>query len=366
MKIKQILTLFCTILLTPSSLVGAQTGTETTAPNDDELTTEYIEESLGKELDAQGNWVDDSHLYIGSQVDDLAIYLDRFFGSPQEDLESADTNVRLVAGYEWDQDRGNDLKLRLRGTVQLPRISKRVALVFNGDQDDDADGIENRESDNTAGIQLNALDGERSRFDFTLGLSSGPSLKPGVRYRYKDSLGEVGRIRYTGRADYSDKRGFRHRHHVDLDYLTGDTSLVRWTNKFEHGERTEGVEWASLLSWRYGYNIDSAVAVILGVNGETEPDFPDDLLDDPEFEPPSGAPKSLLTNYLVIVKFRNRLYKDWLYVEFEPGYALRKRHHYEDRHGVFFGRINFEILLNRGRDRAPVEEQEVAALSPGL
>jgi hypothetical protein len=53
------------------------------------LTTEQIEESLGKEPDEEGGWVDKSHEYIGTRADDLAIYLDRFFGSPIDDLESA-------------------------------------------------------------------------------------------------------------------------------------------------------------------------------------------------------------------------------------------------------------------------------------
>jgi len=65
------------------------------------------------------------------------------------------------------------------------------------------------------------------------------------------------------------------------------------------------------------------------------------------------------------LKLRNRLYKDWLYVEIEPGYTDRKRSHYDERHGVFFGRINFEITFNRGReDEVDASTDTSLALAP--
>lgn len=130
------------------------------------------------------------------------------------------------------------------------------------------------------------------------------------------------------RVDYSDSRSFRHRHTVELDYLTADSSLLRWANKVEQGQRSEGVQWSSLLSWRYGYNIDSAMASTVGVAGKTEPEIPEFVRLDPSFmgRPPKQV--SLLTNYVAAFRFRNRLYKDWLYIEVEPGYSQRQRHHF--------------------------------------
>ena len=320
--------------------------------SDTQLTTEQIEESLGREKDPEGRWVDSSHEYIGTKADDLAIYLDRFFGSPIDDLESADSTIRFVTRYEWDDDNGSDLKFRLRGNVHLPRINDKLSLVFNSEDDDfrGPNGSDRESEDNQVGLQLKAREGKRSRFDLTLSVSSDLNLKPGVRYRYKSDLSDWGRFRYTGRVDYSDKNRFRQRHSVELDYLTGETSILRWSNKLEHGEVSEGVEWGSAVSWRYGYSVDSAVAVIVGASGKTEPDVPGFVLDDPAFEGLELDDSSLLTNYGVVLKFRNRLYKDWLYVEFEPGYTHRKRYHFEDRHSAFFGRVNFEIYFNRGRE----------------
>ncbi|MEM1113026.1 MAG: hypothetical protein AAGI11_14035 [Pseudomonadota bacterium] len=335
------------------------------------LTEEKIEQSLGRELDSQGNWIDTSHAYIGSRADDLAIYLDTFFGAPLEDLESADSTVRLSTGYEYDQDRGSDIRLRLRGNLHLPRINERLSLVFNGEDDEEDGGFATGDRENEAGLQFRASDEERtrSRLDFTLSFSSGVNLKPGIRYRYKDELGDKGRFRYTGRAFYSDKERFHHRHWVDFDYQTGETSLLRWSTRFKRGEVSEGTEWRTALNWRYGYSLDSAAAISLFISGKTDPDAPDEVGPGTKWPAEPFDDGSLVTNYGVVLRFRNRLYKDWLFVEFEPGYTQRKRNHYDERHGVFFARVNFEIIFNRGREsvigsETPESGPPVAEVAP--
>jgi hypothetical protein len=361
----------------PSYSTDEADETLTSAPPADEeavgitieptLTTEQIEESLGHEQLEDGSWVDSSHEYIGTKADDLAIYLDRFFGSPLEDLESADSTLRFITRFQWDEDRGDDVRFRLRGNVQLPRLNKRLSLVFNAEDEEFRSNYNASDDDrNEVGLQLNARDSRRSRFDFTLSVSSGLNLKPGVRYRFKEDLADWGRFRYTARGDYSDRNRFRQRHTVELDYLTGETSLLRWANKVEHGQRSEGVEWGSYFSWRYGYSLDSALAVVLGVSGKTEPDIPDFVLDEPPWMGRAPEQDPVVSSYGLVIKLRNRLYKDWLYVEFEPGYALRKRHNYEDRHGVFFGRINLEINFNRGRERQRRVERDRASTDVAL
>ncbi len=322
------------------------------------LTEEEISEDIGRQRDKSGNWVDASHRYIGNRADDLAVYLDRFFGSPQEDLESADSNIRFITRLDWDQDDGNKTKFRLRGNVHLPRVNERLSLVLNGEDQDNQSGVSDPGEENTAGLQLNALQTKRSRFDLTLSATSGPNLKPGARYRYKDNWGDRSRFRYTGRADYSNDKRFRLVNNLEFDYLTGMTSLVRWSNRIEYGQRTEGTEWSSIVSWRYGYSLDSAFAWVFGLNGKSSPDVPNKIREGKPFNgvqyPPNATGgSSLLTNYGTILKFRNRLYSDWLYLEVEPGWSYRKRNNFEERHGVWHARINFEITFNRGREDEP-------------
>lgn len=363
-----------TLIVATLLLVSSPAFPEDPVPvdTDAQLTTEQIEASLGREKDEQGQWVDASHEYIGTKADDLAIYLDRFFGTPIDDLESADSTIRFVTRFEWDGDDGTDQSFRLRGNVHLPRINEKLSLVFSSEDDEfrESNANEREGDDDQVGLQLNTREGKRSRFDLTLSASRDLNLKPGARYRYKADLADWGRFRYTARVDYSNRNRFRQRHSAELDYITGETSLLRWSTRLEQGQVTEGVEWGSSLSWRYGYSIDSAIAFVLGAAGRTERDVPGFILTDPAFAGREFDDSSLVTNYGVVIRLRNRLYKDWLYVEFEPGYTHRKRYHLDDRHGVFYGRVNFEIFFNRGREsqrkkspKATVEQSAVTDTS---
>lgn len=322
------------------------------------LSEEIILREIGRTPEEQENLADRAHRYLGTRADDLAIYLDSFFGAPLEDLESADSNVRLTARTDYDEDEGWEVKLRARGTWHLPRLSRRLSLVFNAEEDDFRTSYEPDEERNIAGLQFRAYEEAQSRFDFTLGVSSGLNLRPGMRYRYKNSITDHDRFRYTGRFEYSDKRRFHTINQLDYDYAIGEASAVRLLGRIYYGEKSEGTEWGTAAVWRYAPNLDSAYMVALGVLGKTDPDIPEDLEGTVD---PALNGGSLVTDRGGWVLYRRRLYKDWLFMEFSPGYTQRKRHHYEDRHGVFFARLDFEINLNRGREARRRSGQAVAS-----
>lgn len=324
-----------------------QTRSKTTKPRP---TANQAEKSPELEQYPEENWIDEQHRYLGTKADDLAIYLDRFFGSSDQVRESPDTTLRMNTRYQWDDDDGEKIDVRLRGKVHLPKIDKRLSLLLNY-EDEDYDQIISSDDERTEGaLQYNTFLKPQSRLDFTLSLSSDLNLSPGVRYRFTTNMGESWLFRYRGELAYSNPKRFFQQQRVELDYITGVTSLARWTLGVERGQRSEGTEWASLWSWRYGYSLDSAIGFVVGVTGETDPNDPDDLLTNPEWPPEPFSSGPLYTNYGLIIQFRNRIYKDWLFVEFEPGYVQRKDHHYDRRRGVYFGRFNVEIVFNRGRE----------------
>lgn len=321
------------------------------------LSEEIILREIGRTPEQEENIADRAHRYLGTRADDLAIYLDSFFGTPQEDLESADSNVRLTARTDYDEDEGWEFKLRARGNWHLPRLSRRLSLVFNAEEDDFRTSYEPDEERNVAALQFRAYEEIHSRFDFTLGTSSGLNLRPGMRYRFKKSFTDHDRFRYTGRFEYSDKRRFHMINQLDYDYATGEASAIRFLGRLYNGQRSEGDEWGTAAVWRYGRNLDSAYMVALGVLGKTDPDIPEELEGTVD---PALNGGSLVTDRGGWVLYRRRLYKDWLYMEVSPGYTWRKRHHYEDRHGVFFARLDFEINLNRGREARWQSGQKLA------
>ena len=72
------------------------------------------------------NWADYSHAYVTDQAQALTEWMDGFFGDPVYDIEKPESLLRLEWVNSWDEEDDESSKLRLRGKLQLPAISKRL------------------------------------------------------------------------------------------------------------------------------------------------------------------------------------------------------------------------------------------------
>ncbi len=200
-------------------------------------------------------WVDSGHAYATNQTQALTQWMDSFFGDPVDDLEQAESFLRLQFIDDWDGEDGHNLKVRLRGKVQLPGISKRLDLVFSGAEDEHLDEDERKQED-TVGLQYNLSESGRSRLDVTLGLSS-RNLRPGIRYRNEGGMGEVASYRFLQRVQYHDSEGFFSTSQIDLNRALDNDAALRWSNRIKYGEETDGIEWRSKLALRQRYLADA-------------------------------------------------------------------------------------------------------------
>ena len=192
------------------------------------------------------NWVDRSHTVASDSAQAVVEWMDEFFGDPTYDLEKAESFLRLEFEHEWDQEKGNDFGIRLRGKVQLPKINQRVDLIFSDDDTAAGDRAEQSDLDRVA-LQVNVRESTRSRFDATLGWSSG-APKPGVRFRNEGDLTERDSYRYVQRVQWANDEGFFTLGQVDLFHALDSDDVVRWSNRIKWGEETDGVEWRTRLS----------------------------------------------------------------------------------------------------------------------
>lgn len=297
----------------PASLVGA-----TDAPTPD------------LDPDQPINWVDTSHAYATDNAQALAEWMDEFFGDPLYDAERAESYLRLEFVNDWDQEDGNDFKIRLRGQVQLPRISNRLNLVFSGEDSQDLDEEERKQEDQI-GLQYKLNEGSRSRVDLTMSFSSS-HLKPGIRYRNEGSFSDLYSYRFTQRVQYEDGDGFFSTTLADLNRAVGDNATWRWNNRFIWGERTEGVEWRSKFALRQRMYEDTtrpiAVSYFGVINGVTREE-------------------NFTKNYKLGIRFRRQMYRDFLFVELEPAYNLRRREYELEREGQWSLVLRLEIALER-------------------
>lgn len=294
-----------------------------------------------KESNKSG-WMDSSHLFVTRQSDNLVQWFDGFFGIPRSDLESAQSFLRLRMDNEWDEEDGNSVGFRVRGKVRLPRVSERIGLIFSDERGDETGGGDSIEAlseggpSNDVALQYTGIDEDRSRLDFKLGFRSGLRVKLAARYRYELPLPKEMLARFSEELYFRDGEGFGTFTRLDFDKALDNEKLLRWSNRFEWGEETRGVEWGSTLSMARRINDKSALSYFMNVEGDTRPN-------------------ELNRSYGMGVTYRRNFLRRWLFYELEPAYVWRRNFvepelgmgdpYFEERNGVARFTARLEILF---------------------
>lgn len=278
------------------------------------------------------NWVDKSHSATAESAQALVEWTDNFFGDPSYDVEKAESFLRLEFEHEWDEYNGSDFGVRLRGKVQLPKISQRVALVFADDDTAAADRQERSDEDQVS-LQVNVRESSRSRLDGTMGWSSG-APKPGIRFRHEDEFENTSRsYRYVQRLQWANDEKFFTLAQLDLFHAFDSDDMVRWSNRIKYGEETDGMEWRTRVSLFQRYYEDTKRPLAFRhfglIRGETQPD-------------------SWVQNYALGTVVRRQMYRDFLFFEIEPSANYRRRD-YEDDHDLAW-QIIFRVEIHLARD----------------
>jgi len=174
-------------------------------------------------------------------------------------------------------------------------------------------------------------EGKKSRFDLTLGFSSG-ELRPGVRYRNEGLIGEVSSYRFLERLQYQDKEGLFSITQLDLYRALDNDDLLRWSGPFTYGQETDGMEWRSKWSLSQRYLEDTkrpiATNTFLTITGVTQDE-------------------SFTKNYKLGFLFRRQIYRDFLFIELEPAYNYRRREYEDNRSSVWSMVVRLEIALEK-------------------
>lgn len=281
-------------------------------------------------------WIDGSYAYVTSRTDALAQWLDSFFGTPTADIESADSVLRLRSEYQWDEEDDAEVRVRLRGKVDLPQFDRRLSLVFAGGDEDPREEIiptTPGKDDEDVGLQYRITERARSRLWLTVGTNTSLDFKSSLRYKYVLPLGRDWLLQFTDRLYYKEDDGFGTLPRVDLDYSISDNRLVRWTNELEYGEETDGVEWATRLNYQLRLSSKDALSYFGAVVGDTDRDY-------------------LTESYVLGLRYRRKLFRPWIFVEIEPAHAWRRESEEESRSSVWLLSLRLEFVEERSNRRA--------------
>jgi len=315
-------------------LIPIQALCETVAEETEEaITGGWQADATADPGESSENWVDSSHAYATEQAQALTEWMDDYFGEPNYQLEAAESFLRLDFDTDWDQDDSVNNRIRLRGKVQLPKVSRRLNLVFSDESGDEFDpDLTERKLDDNVGLVYEVSEGKRSRFDLTMGLNWN-RVRPGVRYRFQDSFGEVYSYRLTQRVQYENSEGFYATSQAELNRALGENTFLRWNNRAVYGEETDGTEWVTGLSMferrRTGKGKHKlGINYFAAINGVTDP-------------------KSYVKNYRVGLLFRRQIYRKFLFLEVEPAYNYRKRQPEDKRQFAWSIGLTLQVALER-------------------
>jgi hypothetical protein len=274
-------------------------------------------------------WVDNSVAYATDQVQALTVWMDEFFGDPTYDLEQPDSLVRLEWENNWDQQESYKSRVRLRGKLQLPKISKRLNLIFSGEDGDELGADDRNEQTDVVGLQYSLGELNRSRVDLTLDAGTW-DLRPGIRYRNQGPLSKQAGYRYTQRLEYKNSDGLYSTAELNLDRVLDEDSLLRCSNEVIYGEETDGVEWLTRLSLDQRQRPQHkkhqfVMGYFASIQGVTDPEY--------------------IQNYRVGMTFRRQVYRPYFFVELEPSYNLRRESLDQSRSDAWNIIVRFELIL---------------------
>jgi len=247
--------------------------------------------------------------------------VDRFFGDERVEEEYQDLRVAVANRFTLQEPLELDASVRLRGTLPLPILERKLTLFFGGDTEiDDPDSVKDagREERNLeSGLRFLTGDGPWT-FKVNVGASwdNGPKVyvKPGIRYEIER---ETWDFRTTQYGIWDSKQGFGIISSNEYDLAVAPRWYFRSRTDLEYSETSHGVELGEALILRYRPNRKWAVSLQYHFQGSSRPAFRHDV---------SGMG----------VRFRSLLHFPWLEQEITPFLTFNRGRNYRPSPGLVF------------------------------
>lgn len=287
------------ILVLPLSFTYANDAVKTdieSKENGNKTHHSYEECTVAKNGDA--NLIDNVHGYVNEKLCAPAIWFDNFFSTDRIDEE-----IRPGSSLRWQNDFTEDefgvstYTTRFRGSFKLPKASKNLRLVFEGDPEDSVEDIvpSNKEdTESQVGFLYEITRSPRAKLSWRLSLS--PSLT--MRYRYSLPLTDLLTTRFTQQLFYKDS-SFGASATIDFIHTFSEDLILRQANDLGRTENDDASKWSVGMVLFQRLNEKSALSYESSYSGTTEPEV-------------------FATNARIGVRYRRQIYRHWLFFEVAP------------------------------------------------
>jgi len=275
--------------------------------------------------------VDIAHKELSRRVTDFAGYLDSFFDDQAYEAEANTTRLKLRFNSFIEDGEGADFNTKIRLRLVLPGSKKRLHFSIAGDPDDEADvdnslddGIrEDLEKENerslSAGLRYFFTSTDRRNLSLRTGLrlrGGSPVLKIGPRYRETFSFAPWA-LRFTQTVDWFSGVGWETKSSFDLDRPLSDAFLFRATAEGSWFEDEDGFFYDLRMRLFQALTKRRVLQYEWNNYFETSPSH---RLEETNFK----------------VRYRQRIWREWLYFEVAPQVSFPRENDFNATPGILF------------------------------
>ena len=256
---------------------------------------------------------DNTHRFISNGIIDTAVWFDDFFSDKRildEDLAHA--SVRMQNDFRLGEGTNLSHRLFFHMNLRLKKFPEKMRLLIIGENTADTanplpshpiePGFRNVLAKRIiyTGTKYNFIDSKLTKYFIEPGMKLDLPLNPycKARFRQRFPLSKMFYIQFAETVIWKRIEGWRESTELDFSYLITSKLLLQLSNALSYIGPTQGIDWGSVIDFRYKSSERNAMSYRVGFSGTTKPET--------------------LNSYQVSWKLRRRFYRKWFFYEIEP------------------------------------------------
>lgn len=276
--------------------------------------------------------VDRTHEVLSNSIMATARWMDSFFYDERFAQEENKTRVKIKASSFYELDEGVDFKLRAQVRLVLPGFEDRLALALSGDDEDEGVGLDAADNidieslkrtdkeDTSISLRYIVETIERRNISTTLGFRWRDDrivVVPSLRWRETFAFSSW-ELRFVQKLKWFSDVGWEEKTSFDLDRLLYETYLFRTTIDGTWSEEDE-------MDKGYTYNLKFSLYQPLGALYALTYEIGNNF---------QTKPYNRLENITLRLRYRQRLWRDWLFLEIAPQLAFPRDKDFDTIPGI--------------------------------
>ena len=284
-------------------------------------------------------WVDDTHAEWSEDISYLGSYLDQLMGGTDQAQEENKSYLKIDLDLYHSKFEDTEFEPKVRFRLDLPVLKEQLRLVFESEPDQAKDLGERKLGASPTSQTSPTNDDIYASFRYWIEAEKWTSLSfdSGVRVRARPdiftrargvrswALKDLWSFRFSQELFWFESRGLGTQTQLDFERPLSERFLFRKTIALDWSERDARYDLINQFSLFHNYNEITAFQYSIGMQSDYQRN------------------QALSRNYFAHFTLRSRLYKEWLYYQFNTGVEYAREFQFKANP---FLTIRLEILFS--------------------